>query len=64
MEHKGLRYEVLQMTHPSGWKWIVHLSAIKTQTGFCRSKDVALFAATRAIDKALEAEKKEKGKPP
>ena len=63
MEHNGLRYEVLQMTSPSGWKWIVHLSPTKTQTGFCRSKDVAIFAATRAIDKAVEAEKNKKGKP-
>lgn len=63
MEHRGLRYELLQMTSPSGWKWIVHLGPTKTQTGFSRSKDIAVFAATRAIDKAVEANKKENGKP-
>jgi len=43
MEHKGLRYEVLQMTHPSGLEVDRAPNVIKTQTGFCRSKDVALF---------------------
>ena len=54
MEHRGVRYELQQITSPSGWKWIAHLSPTKLQTGFSRSKDIAAFAATRAIDKALE----------
>lgn len=63
MEHRGLRYECLQMINPSGWKWIVHLSPTKTQVGFSRSKEIAAFAATRAIDKALKDEKREIGNP-
>jgi hypothetical protein len=59
MDHKGVRYELLQTVHPSGWKWIVHLSPIRTQTGFSSSKDLAIHAAKRAIEKALkEAEDK------
>src|SRR2546423_5640993 len=61
MEHRGMRFELLQMASPSGWKWIVHLGPTKTQTGFSRSKDIAVFAATRAIDNALKARAKEKG---
>jgi hypothetical protein len=51
------------MINPSGWKWIVHLSPTKTQVGFSRSKEIAAFAATRAIDKALKDEKREIGNP-
>ena len=59
MDHKGVRYEVLEAVSPSGWKWVVHLSPIKTQTGFSFSKDLAIHAAKRAIEKALkEAEGK------
>jgi len=61
MEYRGFRYELLQMTSPSGWKWIVHLGPTKTQTGFSRSKEIAAFAATRAIDKALKATTGENG---
>jgi hypothetical protein len=50
---------LLQAVSPSGWKWVVHLSPIKTQTGFSFSKDLAIHAAKRAIEKALkEAEGK------
>jgi hypothetical protein len=63
MEHKGLRYELLQTITPAGWKWVVHLSTIKTQTGFSFSKDLAIHAAKRAIEKALEADEKRKGQP-
>jgi hypothetical protein len=63
MEHKGVRYELLQTTNPSGWKWIAHLSPLKTQAGFSSLKQLAIHAAKRAIEKALEAEEKRKGKP-
>jgi len=54
MDHKGLRYEVLQTVHPAGWKWVAHLSPTRTQTGFSSSKEVAISAAKRAIEKALK----------
>jgi hypothetical protein len=62
MEHRGVRFELMQMTSPSGWKWIAHLSPTKMRTGFSRSKDIAAFAATRAIDEALKAAIKENEK--
>ena len=58
MEHKGVRYELLQTVHPSGWKWVAHISHTKQTTGFSSSKDLAVRAAKRAIEKALAAEKK------
>jgi hypothetical protein len=54
MDHKGLRYEVLQILHPAGWKWVAHLSPTRIQTGFSSSKEVAIGAAKRAIEKALK----------
>jgi hypothetical protein len=60
MQHKGIRYEVLQTVHPSGWKWVAHISHTKQTTGFSRSKEMAIHAAKRAIEKALGAEE---GKP-
>jgi hypothetical protein len=56
MDHKGVRYELLQSVHPSGWKWIAHISHTKQITGFSGSKEMAIHAAKRAIEKALDAE--------
>jgi hypothetical protein len=56
MLHKGVRYELLQTVHPSGWKWVV--SHTKQTTGFSFSKDLAIRAAKRAIEKALAPEEK------
>jgi len=60
MEHKGVRYELLQTTHPSGWKWVAHISATRQLTGFSASKEIAIHAARRAIEKALQADQKRK----
>ncbi len=49
---------VVQTVHPSGWKWVAHISHTKQTTGFSSSKDLAVRAAKRAIEKALAAEKK------
>jgi hypothetical protein len=53
MDHKGVRYDLLQSVHPSGWKWIAHISHTKQITGFSSSKELATHAAKRAIEKAL-----------
>jgi hypothetical protein len=62
MEYKGVRYELLEVVNPFGWKWIVQLGATKT-AGFSRSKYVADFAAKRAIEKGLNEEGDEGEKP-
>jgi hypothetical protein len=61
MEHKGVQYELLESASPRGWKWVVQLGATKI-AGFSRPKDVAVFAAQRAVDKALRAEENGGGK--
>ena len=61
MQHKGVRYELLQTVHPAGWKWVAHISHTRQITGSSRSKEIAIAAAKRAIAKALEAEKKREG---
>ena len=58
MEHQGFRYEVLpiKLKHPSGWKWVAHISPTRQMTGFSSYKEIAIQAAKRAIEKALEFE--------
>lgn len=55
MEHKGVRYELLQTVDPAGWKWIAHISHTKQITGFSHSRDLAIHAARRGIEKAMKA---------
>ena len=60
MEHRGVRYALVEIDNPAGWKWVVHLNSSRTVTGFSSDKQLAIHAATRAIDKALDDGKKEK----
>jgi hypothetical protein len=46
MEYKAFQFEIIQMTNPGCWKWVVFLDATKTRTG---------IALTRA-DAVLDAE--------
>ena len=50
---------LVQTAKPAGWKWVVHLNSIRTLSGFASDKQLAIHGAKRAIDKALDAEKKE-----
>src|SRR4051794_23957419 len=64
MEYVGVRYELMQTTNPSGWKWIAHVGE-RQPAGFSSSRDLAIHAAKRAIEKALrDAGENRKGKPP
>jgi hypothetical protein len=63
MDHKGVRYELLQTLQPDGWKWVAHISHTQQTTGFNTSKDLAARAARRAIEKALAAEEKREENP-
>jgi hypothetical protein len=58
MEYKGIQYEVIQTTNPTGWKWIVQLDGGRTKTGLSISREYAIFDATNAIEKALSASDK------
>jgi hypothetical protein len=60
MEHKGIRYELLQSVSPAGWRWVAHTSLTEPKMGFSRSKQLAEFAAQSAIDKALSGRSAER----
>jgi len=59
MEHKGVRFELVKTADPAGWKWVVHLNSIRTLTGFSSDRQLAIHAAMRAIDRALDGKKKQ-----
>jgi hypothetical protein len=58
MEHMGVRFELIQIAKPVGWKWIVHLSPTRTLSGFSSDEQLAIYGARRAIEDALEDGKK------
>jgi hypothetical protein len=59
MEHKGIKYQVVQTANPTGWRWTVQLADNRTKTGTSYSKGNAIFRAVAAIDQALAAPPKE-----
>jgi hypothetical protein len=60
MEHKGIEYQIVETTHPTGWRWTVHLDDGQTKTGMSSSRQYAIYDATNAIEKALSAPPKAK----
>jgi hypothetical protein len=58
MDYKGVEYTIVQTANPSGWKWTVFLDATRTRTGISRSKADAIRDAERAIDNAIERDKR------
>ena len=58
MEYRGMRYELVQTGNPAGWKWVVHLNSVRMQSGFSSDKQLAIFAAMHAINKAINGKKK------
>jgi hypothetical protein len=38
MEHRGIKYQVLQTANPTGWKWTVWLDEKMTKIGECFQK--------------------------
>ena len=55
MEYKAIQFEIIQMTNPCCWKWVVFLDATKTRTGIALTRADAVLDAEFAIDKALES---------
>jgi len=56
MDYKGMQYDLVQMSNPAGWTWIVHLTVDKVRTGFSTSKGNAAFHAVRAINEIVSAD--------
>ena len=53
MEYKAIQFEIIEVTNPCCWKWVVFLDATKTRTGIALTRADAMLDAEAAIDKAL-----------
>jgi hypothetical protein len=60
MEHKGIDYQIVQTTRPTGWIWTVYLDNGQTKMGVSSSREYAIYDATYAIEKALSPAPKAK----
>jgi hypothetical protein len=55
MEYKAIQFEIIQMTNPCCWKWVVFLDATETRTGIALTRADAVLDAEFAIEKAFES---------
>jgi hypothetical protein len=55
MEYKTIQFEVVEMTNPYGWKWVVFLDATRTRTGIGPTRADAVLDAESVIDKVLDS---------
>ena len=55
MEYKAIQFEIIQMTNPCCWKWVVFLDATKMRTGIALTRADAVLEAEFAIGKAFES---------
>jgi hypothetical protein len=55
VEYKAIQFEIIEMTNPCCWKWVVFLDATKTRTGIALTRADAVLDAEFAIEKALES---------
>jgi hypothetical protein len=57
MEHKQVKYQILQTMSRRQWKWVVHFPT-ETKVGVCASKMQAIQRAINEIDRAKNAEER------
>lgn len=58
MEHKGVKYSVIQLTDGSGWRWEVKFSDGKDKFGVTRvSRAMAVKIAKYEIDRVVRDKK-------
>ena len=55
MEYKGIQFEMIEVTNPCCWKWVVFLHATKTRTGIALTRADAMLDAEAAIEEELES---------
>jgi hypothetical protein len=55
VEYKGIQFEIIEVTNPCCWKWVVFLHATKTRTGIAITQADALLDAQAAIEEELES---------
>jgi hypothetical protein len=50
VEHRGIKYQVVQTANPTGFRWTVQIDATRTRTGTSSSKGNAIFKAVCLIN--------------
>jgi hypothetical protein len=58
MDYKGIQFEIIEMTNPCCWKWVVFLDAAKTRTGVALTRADAVLDAQFAIEETLESQQR------
>jgi hypothetical protein len=54
VEYKGIQFEIIEVTNPCCWKWVVFLHATKTRTGIAITRADAMLDAQAAIEEELD----------
>jgi len=53
MEHKDVRFDVVQTASPTGWKWTVYIPGRRPKSGTTINTPMAIQLAETAIDRAI-----------
>ena len=54
MDYKGIEYQIVQASNPSGWKWtVVEMEGKRPRVGSGYSRAAAIALAQIAIDKLV-----------
>jgi len=53
VEYKGIQFEIIEVTNPCCWKWVVFLHATKTRTGIAITRADAMLDAQAALEEEL-----------
>ena len=56
MEHRGMKYTVVQTANPTGWKWTVSIDGKRTKNGSSFRRIMAVHAAEKFIESYMKNE--------
>jgi hypothetical protein len=54
MDYKGIEYQIVQTSNPTGWKWTVEMEGRRPRVGSGHSRAAAVALAQIAIDKLVK----------
>ena len=54
MDYKGIEYQIVQTSNPTGWKWTVEMKGKRPRVGGAHSRIAAIALAQIAIDKLVK----------
>ena len=54
MDYKGIEYQIVQTSSPSGWRWTVEMEGRRPRVGTGYSRAAAIALAQIAIDKLIK----------